>query len=444
MVEFNATATGMTIRGYNDTSALASRAMIFHCQKSGNDYLASSSNVYSAASANYDSTSYTATFTGAGTISPSTNQCKQARDGGDLLVQCNFTTGTTTAPLFSISLPSGLSIDSTRLSVINATGSAGQDLGDWSSQVANGYGNIVAAPTTSTTLVYAGSPTTSTAQLTPSLASALFASTASASVAFRVPISGWTNSNVIVGSFAGIETCNASTSECVDSFSAKISSGGVVSDENSDFINGNCTWSPAGIATCPFVASKFTVTPNCFPVNASGDTASTVISSTSTSQVVIRSAQANTGTLNSWTTNVLCQKTGVDYKPKTAKVASSIGVLTVPGVTTEAIDTFSVSYGTTNATTVCSASPCSYLDQIGTAVTSITRASSGNYTLNLSKTYTKLKCVQSGSGSGNTSGTVQGATLSCASCSTLNFITKRLLDETVNDSYGNLSCMGNY
>jgi hypothetical protein len=143
---------------------------------------------------------------------------------------------------------------------------------------------------------------------------------------------------------------------------------------------------------------------------------------------------------------VSCTKTGTDYTPKTAKVATSIGVPTVPGIvgvgTGERIDTFSVSYGTTNATTVCSASPCSYLDQIGTAVTSVTRASAGDYTLNLSKTYTKLKCSWASSVK-NSTNTRLGGGFQCSACSTLNFDTVSSAF-TQTDSAGTIQCQGTY
>ena len=103
----------------------------------------------------------------------------------------------------------------------------------------------------------------------------------------------------------------------------------------------------------------------------------------------------------------------------------------VQGYSGNGIDTFSVNYGTTNATTVCSATPCSYLDQIGNSVSSITRSGTGAYSVNSSRTYSKFKCMF-------TAGSiVAGSTTSCSNCNALNF-------STTADSYGTLLCQGAY
>jgi hypothetical protein len=99
-----------------------------------------------------------------------------------------------------------------------------------------------------------------------------------------------------------------------------------------------------------------------------------------------------------------------------------------------------VSFGTTNLTTICSVSPC-FIDQIGSAVASITRSSVGAYVLNTTKTYIKLKCMSSVST--NTTVNLLQATMSCASCSSLPF---SYVQPTVAyiDSLGTLLCQGSY
>lgn len=122
-------------------------------------------------------------------------------------------------------------------------------------------------------------------------------------------------------------------------------------------------------------------------------------------------------------------------------VGSFQGVPVVPGATTERIDTFSVSYGTTNSTTFCSASPCSYLDQIGVgAVSSITRSSAGIYTINTSRTYTKLKCFGNSIGSNYT----VTSPIECTSCSSRTFNTVITPTAALTDTYGTLHCQGSY
>lgn len=101
------------------------------------------------------------------------------------------------------------------------------------------------------------------------------------------------------------------------------------------------------------------------------------------------------------------------------------------------VETFSVSYGTTNATTVCSASPCSYLDQIGNAVTSITRTSQGLYSLNTSKAYSKLKCTINA----RSSILLVAGSVRCENCSSVQLVTDNTSGSSA-DSYGTILCQG--
>ena len=112
----------------------------------------------------------------------------------------------------------------------------------------------------------------------------------------------------------------------------------------------------------------------------------------------------------------------------------------VAGSANQSIDTFTASYGTTAATTVCSASPCSYLDQIGTAVTSVTRSGTGVYSLNTVRTYAKLKCSSNSVGSAYT----VNSSINCSSCNAVTFATVLSTTGANTDTYGTLYCQGNY
>jgi hypothetical protein len=118
-------------------------------------------------------------------------------------------------------------------------------------------------------------------------------------------------------------------------------------------------------------------------------------------------------------------------------VATLQGTPNVPGSTTK-VDTVKINYGTTNATTVCSASPCSYLDQLGSgAVTSVTRSGTGAYTINFPRTYSKLKCT------GNVTGAADAMLrpVSCTNCASLSFTTYTTAGSAA-DTYGLLDCTG--
>lgn len=135
------------------------------------------------------------------------------------------------------------------------------------------------------------------------------------------------------------------------------------------------------------------------------------------------------------------------WKTAPFAIAAIAGYGQAPGVVgsaNQAVDIFTVSYGTTNASTACTASPCSFLDQIGTAVTSITRTGTGAYTMNLPRTYAKIKCVGNANVPGSNVGLFQNAPLlQCSSCSTLSFYTLNL-SLAAADTNGTLFCQGNY
>ncbi len=118
----------------------------------------------------------------------------------------------------------------------------------------------------------------------------------------------------------------------------------------------------------------------------------------------------------------------------------------VPGMAANVrADHSSVSYGTTNATTVCSASPCSYINELGTSgsmFTSVTRSSTGNYTLNLAKTYLNFKCA--GTVGVSTSGGSNIQPVSCTNCNSVAFVSVDGAASGGRDSYATLSCDGTY
>ncbi len=136
------------------------------------------------------------------------------------------------------------------------------------------------------------------------------------------------------------------------------------------------------------------------------------------------------------------------WKTAPFAIASIAGYGSAPGVAgsaNQSVDFFSFTYGTTNATTACTASPCSYLDQIGTAVTSVTRSGTGAYTMNLARTYAKLKCTSTMMAPGVAEVFFSGnAVLNCSNCSTLAWAGSRQDTGASVDSNGTIICQGNY
>lgn len=130
-----------------------------------------------------------------------------------------------------------------------------------------------------------------------------------------------------------------------------------------------------------------------------------------------------------------------DWQDSTVIVGSFQGYNETPGASK--VEMFSFSYGTTNATTVCSASPCSYLDQIGSAVTSVTRTISGQYAANFSKTYSKVKCAASVLNPTGTGAIPYGSVsfnVSCSNCNSLVFASIIPSTGGYTDSFGTFVC----
>ena len=148
-----------------------------------------------SAPARADWQAYTPTLTGFGTATGVSFQ--YARDGDTLLVKGSFTIGTTSATLASITLPSGLSIDTTKMSLANTTSNPGEQVGNFEVGTSAGQlGAIVTATGTSTTLVYFGNNVTSAGALTPQNGNTPVSSSQVATVSFRLPISGWSSNTV--------------------------------------------------------------------------------------------------------------------------------------------------------------------------------------------------------------------------------------------------------
>lgn len=104
--------------------------------------------------------------------------------------------------------------------------------------------------------------------------------------------------------------------DCQNTFSAKVSATGVVTDENYSFINGNCVVTSTSLYTCTLDTSRFSVAPTC-----------TATTTTSGSNLIVRlQGQATTTTAAFFVINtsaaatagdfnITCTRAGTDVKP---------------------------------------------------------------------------------------------------------------------------------
>ena len=133
---------------------------------------------------------YTPTFIGLGTVSA--QSFKYRRSGDSIEVKGNFIAGIPTAVKASVSLPAGLSIDTSKVDVISDDVSIGQSIGLSQGTGGTNFRSVVlTAILSSSTAVYFGGSDASATQLIPTNGNSLSATGTNFSVFFKVPIRGW-------------------------------------------------------------------------------------------------------------------------------------------------------------------------------------------------------------------------------------------------------------
>ena len=139
------------------------------------------------------------------------------------------------------------------------------------------------------------------------------------------------NSKFILEYFGDGSTYSASCgANCVDTFSAKVSSTAVISDENIDWITA-ASYS-SGDTTLTLKSGVFTVAPNCTATTSGASGTHASITSVSTSSVVIRTKTSSTAADGQFAFHIDCQKTGADFTATRTIVGSFSEVVTAPGI----------------------------------------------------------------------------------------------------------------
>jgi hypothetical protein len=318
---------------------------------------------------------------GMGTVTPSL-YCK--RHGSDLLMRGYVLAGTSTASTIQMLLPTW---NGSQLTIKNSSYTPTQQLGGTAiinSNTANSTREVtifIKPALTYLTMGYIYDAGTQN-PFTEVVGTTLFGGGSAISFeTIRIPIEGWENSNVIVGSFDGLEKC-VDSYECTDTFSAKVSAAGVVSDENIEWITGNASVTSTSQYALTFKTGLFTVAPTCVATTFS-----------SSSYMNIEEAVAITTSGGSWLTTItnttvvsatpwriVCQKAGADYLGKTAKAVASDANIRSIGAT--GVDIQSVYFGSgATCTSVCTGT-CTICNQVGSKITSVVWAATGNYRLN--------------------------------------------------------------
>lgn len=328
----------------------------------------SNGNTYSSTNADTDwqSCNYSSlAFNGLGNVT-SGLICK--RSGSDLLMKGRLTVGAPTASEARINLPlwNGVQLTTSgtqKIPLIEIVGFAHRN-----ALTTTQYG-ILAEPSVGYLTIDAQSG--GTAGLAKQNGSTLFGTGDIISFTARIPIEGWENSNIIIGQFNGLESCT-DTYQCTDVFSASISeTTGIVSRENVDFINGNCTVT-TGTFTCPLKSGiGLTQLLNCEATVEGGGRLMAYRGATSSSSQIVFTQETLAGaSVTDTRFNIICQKQGVDYIGKTAKAVASDQNIATPGVTKvkACYYAFGGASSTLTSPTECTSGTCAEIvDTCGTA-----------------------------------------------------------------------------
>lgn len=269
--------------------------------------------------------SYTPTFTGFGT--PSSVQFQWRQLGENIEIRGKFTIGTSTATEARVTLPgSYTSAGADKIPSLQVVGK-----GNITSPATTNFGGVPVLIEPSLGYVVFGAENSSANWTTKRNGNALGGSGDIFSFFASVPIAGLQGSTSTYSS-----SCGAG---CVDTFSAKVSAAGAVTDENVDWINGNCSRSGVSDSdfSCPLRSGVFTVAPNCSLTPLSNLSTINLVNTTTsavTGNTSIGGSYANAGF------HIECKKTGADFVATRTITGSFKEVVTTPG---------------TNAPVLCSA-----------------------------------------------------------------------------------------
>ena len=169
------------------------------------------------------------------------------------------------------------------------------------------------------------------------------------------------------------QQCQNNPTACENVFSATISASGVVSGENLDWINGNCSVSSGYI--CNFNSGIFTTTPSCATSLINSDNNAKYHKIKSVSSSAVTGFTSNTGSgFVAFPMSIVCQKTDADFKAQNVITGTFAEMMKVPGVSKP------VQFGF-RSSAACTTGSCPgtfYGDTIGAG--SVAFTSTGTYT----------------------------------------------------------------
>lgn len=186
---------GTTSEGFQIIAGSAGTVFLDNCT-------VSTKQVLSSIGADSNWKSYTPTYTGFGTVSDNVSYYR--RNGKNLEVAAAVTMGTVDGTLASITLPSGLLIDASSVTINSTTGQPSANVGTYVNNGGGAIGAVLASTNTSTTILYFGNKAGNVSNMNfPVSGSTMGASAGSLTLNFSVPIQGWTASFDALSDSAG-------------------------------------------------------------------------------------------------------------------------------------------------------------------------------------------------------------------------------------------------
>jgi hypothetical protein len=261
----------------------------------------SSETVIRAENSDYDWTSYTPTFAGMGTVG--TVNMFHKRVGDTLFIRGSWVNGTVSATTASITLPNSLTIDSTKVPVIQKVGDGFRSPNTVSGVAVLGTGS---GSVLQFSLIANASVNPNVAQL----GNAIFGSSEAVYIDAAIPITGWSNNGrapLLVGSI----TSNTSGLERIERANITINGASSAINSQSGTWISSLTNNSSNKQTANLVSGMFSATPTCVCTvqysSASGYNCT--IESASTSAVAIQTfdlATPSAAFAASFTVNLIC------------------------------------------------------------------------------------------------------------------------------------------
>jgi hypothetical protein len=222
---------------------------------------------------------------------------------------------------------------------------------------------------------------------------------------------------------------------CENNFSSSVAAGGVVSQENLDWISGNCTSPITGQIVCSYNSGVFVSgLPNC-SITPIGSNTYPIVESNTTSGIIY-STFNNSNVRTASAVYFSCQKTGTDFKAK-QNIQGFFSDHPTSSISNSRIEF--VKFGGVGATN-CTTTPCTIAFS-SPAVSSVSRASAGGYNVSfLAGTWanTNFMCT----GSCVKQGVTQDCIVSSNATSTTVMNITSVVTGAASDSEVQLQCVG--